>query len=151
IILMNTTYKTNHFGIPLLLISGVDAMKITFLIASGLLVNETILTYSWILHQLKKVVDDNHQLCIWHIEQNIVKNLMSKHSNKFLAFSKDFKLVITKIVEDQFTIHWDHLLKEYPEVNSYIEQWKSISHMWAYCYINKNINYGIRTTQCSEA
>ncbi|CAG8586685.1 11896_t:CDS:2, partial [Racocetra persica] len=92
-----------------------------------------------------------HQLCTWHIEQNIVKNLTSKLSNKFLAFSKDFKLVITETVEDQFTIRWDRLLKEYSEVNSYMEQWKSISHMWAYCYTNKNINYGIRTTQCSEA
>ncbi|CAG8744244.1 7642_t:CDS:2, partial [Racocetra persica] len=66
-----------------------------------------------------------HQLCTWHIEQNIVKNLTSKLSNKFLAFSKDFKLVITET--------------------------KSISHMWVYCYTNKNVNYGIRTTQHSEA
>ncbi|CAG8725343.1 4369_t:CDS:2, partial [Cetraspora pellucida] len=45
----------------------------------------------------------------------------------------------------------DHLLKEYPEVNSYMKQWKSISHMWAYCYTNKNVNYSIRMTQCLEA
>ncbi|CAG8619519.1 17554_t:CDS:2 [Racocetra fulgida] len=179
IVLIDATNKMNRFGMPLLLISGVDAIRITFLIASGLLADETTLTYCWILHQLKKVADDDvinrvrtiltdrdlavlpaiktellhvkHQLCTWHIEQNIVKNLTSKLSSKFVAFSKDFKLVMTETVEDQFTIRWGRLLKEYPEVNSYMKQWKSISHMWAYCYTNKNVNYGIRTTQRSEA
>ncbi|CAG8758486.1 9593_t:CDS:2, partial [Cetraspora pellucida] len=49
IILIDATYKTNHFRMLLLLISGVDAMKIIFLIASGLLADKTTLTYSWIL------------------------------------------------------------------------------------------------------
>ncbi|CAG8839844.1 7545_t:CDS:1, partial [Cetraspora pellucida] len=58
VLLMNATYKTNHFGMPFLLISGIDAMGITFLIASRLLTNETIPSYCWIFQQLKQLIGD---------------------------------------------------------------------------------------------
>ncbi|CAG8584324.1 17194_t:CDS:1 [Cetraspora pellucida] len=45
VLLIDAIYKTNLFGMPLLLISGIDAMNITFLIASRLLTNETIPSY----------------------------------------------------------------------------------------------------------
>ncbi|CAG8674444.1 7504_t:CDS:2 [Cetraspora pellucida] len=45
VILMDSTYKTNRFGMPLLLISGIDAMGITFLIASRLISDETNINY----------------------------------------------------------------------------------------------------------
>ncbi|CAG8561567.1 9737_t:CDS:1 [Cetraspora pellucida] len=45
VLLMGAIYKTKCFGMPLLLISSIDAMGITFLIASGLLTNETIPSY----------------------------------------------------------------------------------------------------------
>ncbi|CAG8645960.1 8732_t:CDS:2 [Dentiscutata erythropus] len=156
-----------------------DVMGITFLIASVLLSNETILTFRWALQQLKQVASNDitnkirtiltdkdpavlpaisielphvkYQFCTWHIEQNIVKNLTSKLNNKFMAFSKDFKLLMMENNDKQFVIRWNRLLEEYPEAKNYMEQWKPISHMWAYSYTNKNINYGIRTTQRSEA
>ncbi|CAG8721349.1 2984_t:CDS:2, partial [Cetraspora pellucida] len=65
-----------------------------------------------------------HQFCVWHIEQNIIKNLNSKLKDKFIAFNKDFKAVMVKAPYD---------------------------NMWSYCYTNKNVNYGVRTTQQSEA
>ncbi|CAG8743303.1 14827_t:CDS:2, partial [Cetraspora pellucida] len=66
-----------------------------------------------------------HQLCVWHIEQNIIKNLNSKLKDKFIAFNKDFKAVMVEAVEEKFNILWDCLLTEYSETSSYImEQWK---------------------------
>ncbi|CAG8647060.1 12401_t:CDS:2, partial [Racocetra persica] len=144
IILMDSTYKTNHFGIPLLLISGVDATGITFLIASRLISDETISSFCWVLQQLKQTADNitinkiqtvltdkdlailssirnelphvKHQLCIWHLEQNLVKNLTGKLGNRFLAFSKDFKITMIQNTEETFEVSWNHLLIEYPEV-----------------------------------
>ncbi|CAG8777765.1 9275_t:CDS:2, partial [Dentiscutata erythropus] len=90
ILLMDSTYKTNHFGIPLLLICGIDAI--------------------------------------------------------------DFKTTIVESDENQFNILWNCLLTKHPEAKTYmVEQWKHFIYIWVYCYINKNINYGIRTTQQSEA
>ncbi|CAG8525140.1 5736_t:CDS:2 [Cetraspora pellucida] len=56
-----------------------------------------------------------HQLCIWHVEQNIVKNLNNKFKDKFIAFSKDFKAVMLEPMVDQFNTQWDHLIIEYTE------------------------------------
>ncbi|CAG8836490.1 11872_t:CDS:2, partial [Gigaspora margarita] len=180
ITLMDSTYKTNRFGMPLLLISGVNAMGMTFLIASCLLANETVSNFCWTLSQLKQIAGDTiihnmrtlvtdgdlalisairtelpyikHQLCIWHIEQNIVKNLNNKLKDKFIAFSKDFKAVMTETSVEKFNIQWDCLLTEYTEASTYMkEQWEPLKSMWAYCYTNKYVNYGIRTTQRSEA
>ncbi|CAG8793969.1 5040_t:CDS:1 [Dentiscutata erythropus] len=150
IVLMDSTYKTNHFGIPLLLISGIDAIGIIFLIASRLISNETISSFCCVLQQLKQVVSDitinkiqtiltnrdlailssirnglshvKHQLCIWHLEQNIVKNLTGKLDNRFLAFSKNFKITIIQNTEEMFKTNWNDLLVEYPEVENYMNE-----------------------------
>ncbi|CAG8773346.1 23082_t:CDS:2, partial [Racocetra persica] len=171
IVLMDSTYKTNHFGMPLLLNSGFDAMGSTFLIASGLISNETQLKQiagDATINQIQTILTDkdlamlssvrnelshaNYQLCIWHLEQNLIKNLTGKLSNRFLAFSKDFKVTMMQNTKEMFETSWNHLLIEYPEVESYMnEQWKPFTYMWAYCFTNKNTNYGIRTTQRSEA
>ncbi|CAG8656751.1 803_t:CDS:2 [Cetraspora pellucida] len=114
VVLIDSIYKTNWFEMPLLLISEVNVMGTTFLIASGLLIDETL-------------------------------------NDKFIAFSKDFKALMTESNKEQFGILWGHLQVEYSETSNYIKQWKSITYIWAYCYTNKNVNYNIRTTQCSEA
>ncbi|CAG8743954.1 18528_t:CDS:2, partial [Racocetra persica] len=133
IILIDATYKTNRFRMPLLLISRLDTSSTKKVVGNNvinkiqtILTNRDLAMLPAIRTELSHI---KYQLCTWHIEQNIVKNLTSKLSNKFLAFSKDFKLVITETVEDQFTIRWDRRLKEYSEVNSNMEQWKSISHI----------------------
>ncbi|CAG8623317.1 2752_t:CDS:2, partial [Cetraspora pellucida] len=148
VLLMDATYKTNRFGMPLLLISGIDAMDITFLIASRLLTNETIPSCCWIFQQLKQLIGDTtfysiqtlltdrehalisavrtealhikHQLCIWHVEQNIIRNLNHKLKERFILFIKDFKVVMFEFIENQFKVLWNHLLAEYPEANSYM-------------------------------
>ncbi|CAG8671174.1 9695_t:CDS:2 [Cetraspora pellucida] len=150
VILMDSTYKTNRFGMPLLLISGVDAMGITFLIASRLISDETVLSFCWVLQQLKQIAGNTiinkiqtiltdkdlvllssicnelshvkHQLCIWHLEQNLIKNLTKKLGNKFTAFSKDFKTTMIQNTEELFKPSWDQLLIMYPEVESYMNE-----------------------------
>ncbi|CAG8460223.1 3404_t:CDS:2 [Cetraspora pellucida] len=94
VMLIDTTYKTNHFGMPLLFISRVNAIGITFLIATvgNNVINkiQTILMNrdSAILPAIRtELLHVKHQICIWHIEQNIVKNLTSKLNNKFVVFT----------------------------------------------------------------
>ncbi|CAG8485282.1 6956_t:CDS:2 [Cetraspora pellucida] len=131
ILLIDAIYKTNRFGMPLLLISGIDAMGITFLIASELLTNKTIPNYCWIFQQLKQLISDTtfysiqmlltdrkhalisavqtetphikHQLCIWHVEQNIIRNLNHKLKERFIPFIKDFKLQCSQY--QQYCLH----------------------------------------------
>ncbi|CAG8744611.1 6170_t:CDS:2, partial [Racocetra fulgida] len=63
-----------------------------------------------------------HQLCIWHVEQNIVKNLHNKLKDKFIAFNKDFKAAMFETKEKQFENQWNCLLTKYPETSKYITE-----------------------------
>ncbi|CAG8681504.1 14537_t:CDS:2, partial [Racocetra fulgida] len=99
--------------------------------------------------QLKKMVEDK---TFYDIQTVITDADLDKLKDKFTAFNKDFKAVMFKTTEEQFTVRWDCLLSKYPEVGNYmVEQWKSYDNMWAYCYTNNYVNYRIRTTQWSEA
>lgn len=99
---MDSTYKTNRYKLPLLIISGVTALNTSFYIAFGFILHETADDYIWVLEQLKAVyrklnLDDpevnvtdrdsglilashrvftttRHILCIWHIDKNVLAN-----------------------------------------------------------------------------
>ena len=95
----DATYKTNRFGLPLLLFCGVDNNGITFLIAGCLLSDEHFESYEWALLNFTKLglpspkviftdgdaefaraihmvwPESIHLLCRFHIAQNITKNL----------------------------------------------------------------------------
>ena len=102
IIIMDCTYKTNKYNMPLLHIIGIDACFNTFGIAFAFLQNEQSESYSWVLQQLRELfttqeisppeilVCDNWkatliaaeaifpamkiQLCLWHISKAVLAN-----------------------------------------------------------------------------
>jgi len=47
ILLTDTTYSTNHFSIPLVILSGVDENDRNILFGIALINDETLLTYSY--------------------------------------------------------------------------------------------------------
>lgn len=101
VLLMDATYKTNKFNMPLLLLSSVDPFGQTYVVACCLLTNETTLSYNTALSSFKQLFgltvpivnsiitdqetalmnaiadqfpDSSHQLCRWHLQANIKKN-----------------------------------------------------------------------------
>jgi hypothetical protein len=55
---MDTTCKTNRFGMPLILLVGIDENNVTCLLAFGLVSHETIASFSWFLQKIKTCVGD---------------------------------------------------------------------------------------------
>lgn len=98
IILIDSTYNTNYYSIPLVLISGIDNNMKNVIFAIALINDETKETYQWIWRQFleltqikpKLVISDNensivssieseldgsfHRLCAWHMSKNFRKN-----------------------------------------------------------------------------
>lgn len=98
LLLMDSTYNTNRFNLPLVHITGQTCLNQTFLVG-GAFMRENEESYVWLLEQLIKVyrahnldlphtlVTDadrsisaarrrvlpktNHMLCIWHVKRNI--------------------------------------------------------------------------------
>ncbi len=99
VVLIDSTYKTNRFRMPLLLVAGVSEESKTFLLGFAALNSEEEDNVQWALKRifqflqktptiictdscptLKKVLNSVspqsiHLLCGWHVNQNIIKHL----------------------------------------------------------------------------
>ena len=100
VLLMDCTYKTNTYRMPLCIISGVTPMNTIFYTGFCFLSSKTTENYIWLLKMLKKLyksldipdpivivtdaevrlicaisevftTDTRHLLCIWHINNNV--------------------------------------------------------------------------------
>ena len=116
VLLMDATYKTNRFNMPLLLMSSVDQHGSTYIVACCLFADETMSSYSMALMSFKQLFgaavptvdviitdqdnamigaiaarfpDSQHQLCAWHLAMNVKKHIGegSPIRVKFLAFT----------------------------------------------------------------
>ena len=107
IMLMDATYNTTMFKLPLLEIVGLTSTNKTFSIAYSFLHSEQGHNFHWVLQRVKDVIDEihyprvivtdrdlalvgaceaefpnaHHLLCRWHIEQNLVKHCKNKCSD----------------------------------------------------------------------
>jgi hypothetical protein len=97
VFLMDCTYKTNRYGMPLFHVVGVSSSGSSFSVAFCFMDNEQTESYKWVLDTLFSVVDgarglsvictdrdlalsaaleaicpeNTHLLCIWHINSNV--------------------------------------------------------------------------------
>ncbi len=99
---MDATYKTNRYKMPLLIITGVNALGGSFYVAFCFLAAEEDEDYLWALQQYRSICigldirdpiinitdrerslinahhvvfpNSTHMLCVWHINRNIVAN-----------------------------------------------------------------------------
>ncbi len=124
ITIIDSTYKTNRFTFPLVVICGINKFGSTYPIAFALIAAETILFCAWVLKQLyssmvevtgkaqvatfmtdrelalMRAIKNNfplssQQLCIWHIQKNIPSNL------KNIPNSQDFFSLLEKFIYEE--------------------------------------------------
>lgn len=109
VLLMDCTYKTNKWSMPLLQIVGVDCCGSTFYAAWVFLTGESAEDYLWAMQQFKEAIGDGaaskiksiitdsqqslinaldvvfpetqHLLCVWHIAKNMLKQFVLSSSS----------------------------------------------------------------------
>ena len=110
VILIDTTYRTNRYKMPLVVFGGVNENGKTFILAFGVIQSETAQNMRWIFRNLsdfletspgiictdscptlKLVIEEvfpesTHLLCGWHVSQNFKKRLGGLSKN-FLYYS----------------------------------------------------------------
>ncbi|XP_050259192.1 protein FAR1-RELATED SEQUENCE 5-like [Quercus robur] len=109
VVAFDTAYKTNVYKKPLVILVGVNHHWQTIVFGFGLLVDETVETYTWVLQNMLvamnnktpiSVVTDGdkamskaiktvfpksrHRLCVWHHERNAFANLHDKVYESFI-------------------------------------------------------------------
>ena len=155
VILLDCTYKTNRFNMPLLNICGVTGNNMTPQIAMAFLSGEKDVDYGWgmdCFDQLLKefgieypkcfVTDrelalmstldriypsSDHILCRWHINMNVVAKC-KKHFKTKESFEKFYELwtaVLDASTEEQYTKNVDQLKAKAPPV-----AFKYVSQTW---------------------
>ncbi len=126
VVLNDNTAKTNRYQMPLSLFLIIDNNTRSRLVAQALVSDETTESYKWILECTKKVTateplafitdadpaadaavaqvyEMTYQIhCIFHISENLPRNLKSKLHNQYESFVHDFFLCRNSLCEEDF-------------------------------------------------
>ncbi|KAL4593859.1 hypothetical protein ACB092_M009000 [Castanea dentata] len=158
VLAFDTTYKTNVYKKPLVILVGVNHHRQTTVFGCAVLVDETIETYIWVLQNLLvamnnktpiSVVTDGdkamsaaiksvfpesrHRLCVWHLDRNAFANL--PNTEAYESFITCMKMV------NKHNLHNHEWLHE-----MYAKKKK-----WAEAYMRGHFFSGCRSTQRCEA
>lgn len=143
ILIMDCTYKTNRYRLPLLEIVGITSTNMTFSVAFAYLESEREDNYSWALGSLISlmhrqlvpsiIVTDRklalmnaidrifstsrHMLCRWHIGKNIVTNCKKyfETKQKWDLLVYEWNILVASETEDDFNRLLSRLNKDFCE------------------------------------
>ena len=176
---MDSTCKTNRFGMNLFLVCGVDEHQHIALYASAFMKDETQPSFEYVLTQLKRAVGldawlrlscvatdgcaamtsalkkvaphAHQQRCVWHLQQNIIKH--TGGSSHQLLIKAWYHCVYAKSLT-HFNERWQELLqvKMSDRCREYLIKYiLPLSSKWS-CYTTGYLtNFGSHSTQLVES
>jgi hypothetical protein len=178
IVLTDSTYNTNRYPIPLVIISGIDNNFRNIIYALALVNGEKLGTYSWILRSFFKdnqkprlVISDSdksicaaialgakdakHRLCCWHLSRNLRRNF-----NYIKGESQDLKDKICNLPYYTEKSEFDDVVseaKKYFEEHSlnkskdYLNAVLEIKEKWSIAHHEVGFDANITTTSRAES
>ncbi|KAK2634861.1 hypothetical protein Ddye_029653 [Dipteronia dyeriana] len=133
ILAFDATYKTNVYRRPLVMLVGVNHHKSTTIFGFGLLGDETVATYTWLLriflvamhskmpqfvvtdgdkamHKAIKTVMPNSvpRLCCWHLERNVQTNIQDRNFTRAFCSS-----MLTYMTVEYFELKWKNMVLKF--------------------------------------
>jgi hypothetical protein len=176
IIIHDNTAKTNKYNYPLSLFILIDNFDKSRLAAQAFLADERQESYIWLLRtcleatgiQPKTFVTDadpamlaassvvfdqsHHMQCLYHLYQNIPKNLRSCLGTDYQNFIVDFKYIQKSLTEEVFNRRSQNLIDKYPNGERYITNTLlNRKHMWVKCITSCRFTAGTQSTQRVES
>nr|KAJ0193412.1 hypothetical protein LSAT_V11C800448590 [Lactuca sativa] len=159
IFVMDCTYKTNKYNMPLLDIIGVSCFNTSFYSGFVFLEKEDEENYSWALRAFKEIIGQGNQpcvimsdrelalmngiknifptmtnlLCVWHIEKNVLANCKKYfgRAEDFDIFMSSWNNVVYSTTEDLFEKNWDEF------ESMYIEKKDALEYIKKYGFLGK--------------
>ncbi|RHZ83105.1 hypothetical protein Glove_99g260 [Diversispora epigaea] len=144
VILNDNIHKTNQFNMPLSLFTAIDNHFRTRLVAQALVNDETKETYEWLLTSTLQATNHTPRVfitdsdpgmdaaidsqysgvyplhCIYHIFQNLMRNLKAPLGASYNDFVKDFYLCRNDLSPTGFDVQWNKLITMYPKTANYL-------------------------------
>jgi hypothetical protein len=149
VLLLDCTYKTNKYGMPLLDMIGVDACQRSFCIAFAFLSGETEEDYRWALERLRSLYDHHctrlpsvvltdrciacmnavaaffptsySLLCLWHANKAVLRRCLPAFATRGAVTGSDFISDETEEAWGEFYRFW-HLLMNAPDEEVFKER-----------------------------
>jgi hypothetical protein len=172
VVAFDSTYKTNKYNLPFVVLIGVNHHHQTIVFGSGLLNVETEEAYTWLLQAFHdamnnkspvSVVTDgdramrnaintvfpnaNHRLCSWHLARNA-----KQHINNSAALQAFHKLMNDIQTRDQFEEKWNSMIEDFHlQQNEWLRKMHTDRAMWAEAYLRGKFWAELRSTQRCEA
>ncbi|KAL7596923.1 hypothetical protein Lser_V15G30595 [Lactuca serriola] len=178
VLLMDATYKTNKYGMPLLEIVGVTPTNMTFSIAFVYMHEEKQSNYVWALDCLKSVMegcmlprvivtdremalmnaytiifpDAKGLLCRWHINNNIMKKCKSCWDVLYTSWTRLVNSE-TKEAYNKNLAQVEKTTNNYPDAFSYLNKTWLTPHKEKFvsAWTDKFLNFGNHTTNRAES
>ncbi|KAK0598518.1 hypothetical protein LWI29_035525 [Acer saccharum] len=168
----DSTYRTNSYNRPLVIFVGVKNHTKTTIFGFGLLVDEMVETYSWILQTFLQamhgkcpvlVVTDGdkamskalssvmpstvRRLCSWHLERNVQTNVGDTEFTQ--AFTN---CMLTYMTESKFETQWLKAIETFAlQRNDWVKMIYCKRKLWAETFLRGTFFGGLRSTQRSES
>jgi hypothetical protein len=177
IIIHDNTAKTNKYNYPLSLFILIDNYNRSRLAAQAFIQDERQESYEWLLQccleaceippltfvtdgdpamiaAISKVFPETHHMqCLYHLYQNLPKNLRScLGSSLYQEFLKDFKKMQRSHCEKVFEKRTEGIIEKYEAGSKYITTMLlNRKHTWVKCYTSRHFTAGTQSTQRVES
>ncbi|KAK9291532.1 hypothetical protein L1049_019480 [Liquidambar formosana] len=166
VLIMDCTYKTNKYRLPLFEIVGVTSTNLTFFVAFVYIQHERENNYTWALNRLHSLVEDQnilpsviimdrelslmnaikkvfpnarHLLCRWHISKNVLSNCKKYFDSgvQWEKFNSQWETVVLFATESEYLTQVDILHKNF---NNYPEALQYVSSSWLTPYKDRFVS-----------
>ena len=178
VVVFDNTYKTNRFGMPFGIFTGVNNYGQSVCFAGVIMCNETTESFLWTFANFLKMVNNfspkvfltdedqaiiktvnhvflshetKHALCLWHLLKNVVKNLNGVLGFKWSEFIKTFYKCLDEYDENEFLEKWKQLKIMFPLSSKYLTKMDNNLTRWAPCYNRQLFMADMTTTQRGES
>ncbi|KAL6144385.1 hypothetical protein ACLB2K_055078 [Fragaria x ananassa] len=171
VLIIDSTYKTNIYGMPLVLFVGANNHRGSVVFACALVSNEKEDTFTWVIEKFlasmknnppKSVVTDGDEamrkvlsnlmpgarprLCAWHIGRNVCQNVKNEEVQKKVG-----KMIYASHTIGEWEEAWQSLIVEYGlENNTWMSSLYAKRERWAEAFCKGHFYGGMCSTQCCE-
>ncbi len=178
VFLLDYTYKTNKFDMPLLNVVGITSTYAMFNAGFAFLHAENEEAYAWVLEQFSKVVipkvlctdrelalmnriarvfpNCHNILCCWHINKNILANSKTRFSDvEWQQFMERWNMFVSSTSVELFDATLGVLKETYSR--THLAAWQYVNTTWmphkerfVACYIDEFPHFGNASTSRVE-